>query len=177
MYINTDIAVYVDIRIWASTWQDQQNECAPSEDSDQPGHPPSLIRAFAVRTMGSKGPKLSSCGQRRLWSDRANSQADLSLRWAHTHFVGFVMSRLICVGLLLNSGSSFSAQSSFRLYYELIRKFTFYRNLRVKYWARHQFLHIVYLIDYIWATTRQNVSSRVSDHARHKPACAATEAG
>ena len=23
--------------------------CAPSEDSDQPGHPPSLIRGFAVR--------------------------------------------------------------------------------------------------------------------------------
>ena len=27
--------------------------CAPSEDSDQPGHPPSLIRAFAVRSVGS----------------------------------------------------------------------------------------------------------------------------
>ena len=27
----------------------QQNECAPSEDSDQPGHPPSPIRVFAVR--------------------------------------------------------------------------------------------------------------------------------
>ena len=40
--------------------------CAPSEDSDQPGHPPSLIRVFVVRLMGSKGPKLSSCGQRRL---------------------------------------------------------------------------------------------------------------
>ena len=26
---------------------------APSEDSDQPGHPPSLIRAYAVRFMGS----------------------------------------------------------------------------------------------------------------------------
>ena len=25
----------------------------------------------------------------------ADAQADLSLRWAHTHFVGFVMSRLI----------------------------------------------------------------------------------
>ena len=25
--------------------------CAPSEDSDQPGHPPSLIRVFAVRSM------------------------------------------------------------------------------------------------------------------------------
>ena len=27
--------------------------CAPSEDSDQPGNPPSLIRVFAVRLMGS----------------------------------------------------------------------------------------------------------------------------
>ena len=26
---------------------------APSEDSDQPGHPPSLIKVFAVRSMGS----------------------------------------------------------------------------------------------------------------------------
>ena len=42
--------------------------CAPSEDSDQPGHPPSLIRVFAVRFMDSWGPNASSCGQRRLWS-------------------------------------------------------------------------------------------------------------
>ena len=34
--------------------------------------------------------------QRRLWSDWADAQVDLSLRWAHSHFVGFVMSRLIC---------------------------------------------------------------------------------
>ena len=27
--------------------------CAPSEDSDQPGHPPSLIRVFAVCSVGS----------------------------------------------------------------------------------------------------------------------------
>ena len=27
--------------------------CAHSEDSDQPGHPPSLIRVFAVRSIGS----------------------------------------------------------------------------------------------------------------------------
>ena len=27
----------------------QQSVCAPSEDSDQPGHSPSLIRVFAVR--------------------------------------------------------------------------------------------------------------------------------
>ena len=42
---------------------------AHSKDSDQTGHP--------------------------LWSDWADAQADLSLRWAHSHFVGFVMSRLI----------------------------------------------------------------------------------
>ena len=35
--------------IWAATWQNQQSDCAPSEDSDQSGHPPSLIRVSAVR--------------------------------------------------------------------------------------------------------------------------------
>ena len=29
------------------------------------------------------------------WSDWVDARADLSLRWAHTRFVGFVMSRLI----------------------------------------------------------------------------------
>ena len=29
--------------------------CAPSEDSDQPGHTPSLIRAFVLRSIGRKG--------------------------------------------------------------------------------------------------------------------------
>ena len=37
----------------AASWQNQQNVCAPSENSDQPGHPPSLIRVFAVRSVGS----------------------------------------------------------------------------------------------------------------------------
>ena len=62
---------------WATTWQNQQNDCAPSEDSDQPGHPPSLIRVFAVRLMGSLRPKFSSCGQRILWSDWADAQSSL----------------------------------------------------------------------------------------------------
>ena len=34
--------------------------------------------------------------QWRLWSDWADAQADLSLHWAHSHFVGFVMSWLKC---------------------------------------------------------------------------------
>ena len=36
-------------KISAATRQNQQSDCAPSEDSDQPGHPPSLIRVFSVR--------------------------------------------------------------------------------------------------------------------------------
>ena len=34
---------------WAATRENQQCGCAASADSDQPGHPPSLIRVFAVR--------------------------------------------------------------------------------------------------------------------------------
>ena len=48
---------------------------AQSEDSDQTGRMPRLICEW-------------------LRSDWADAQADLSLRWAHTHFVSFVMSRL-----------------------------------------------------------------------------------
>ena len=81
--------------MWATRWQNQQSECAPSEDSDQPGHPPSLIRVFAVRMKKAWVLSYPLIAQRRLWSDWADAQADLSLRWAHTHFVDFVMSRLM----------------------------------------------------------------------------------
>ena len=70
--------------------------CTPSEDSDQPGHPPSLISVFAVRMKKAGILTYPLSAQRRLWSDWADAQADLSLCWAHTHFVGFVVSRLIC---------------------------------------------------------------------------------
>ena len=33
--------------------------------------------------------------QRKLWSDWVDAQADLSLRWERSHFVGFIMWRLI----------------------------------------------------------------------------------
>ena len=54
------------IAIWATAWQINEMTCAPSEDSDQPGHPSNLIRIFTVHFMDSQGPKASSCGQRRL---------------------------------------------------------------------------------------------------------------
>ena len=41
----------------------------PSEDSDQPGHPPSLIRVFAVRMKQPWVLSYPMSAQRRLWSD------------------------------------------------------------------------------------------------------------
>ena len=83
------------VQICAASWQNQESDCAPSEDSDQPGHPPILIRAFAVRMKKAWTLSYQLSAQRRLWSDWADAQADLSLRWAHSHIVGFVMRRLI----------------------------------------------------------------------------------
>ena len=61
--------------------------------------PPSLIRVFAVHSIGSSGPKLSTCGQRIRWSDWADAQADLSLRCATMQFCWFChgMAHLLCM--------------------------------------------------------------------------------
>ena len=72
-----------------ASWQNQRG-CAPSKDSDQPGHPPSLIRVFAVRMKEAWVLSYPLSTQWRLWWDWADAQDDLSLCWAHSHFVGFV---------------------------------------------------------------------------------------
>ena len=51
--------------------------CAPSEDSDQSGPPPSLIRIFSVRMTTPWVLSYSLNAQRRLWSHRADAQAYL----------------------------------------------------------------------------------------------------
>ena len=81
--------------------------CAPSEVSDQPGHPPSLFRVFAVcmkkawilsyplsaqRRLWSDWANAQADLSLRLWSDWANAQADLSLRWAHSTVILLVLS-------------------------------------------------------------------------------------
>ena len=81
---------------WAGTWQNQQSDYTPSKDSDQPGHLPSLIRVFPVRMKKAWVLSYLLSAQWRRWSDWVDAQADLSLRWAHTHLVGFVMSWLKC---------------------------------------------------------------------------------
>ena len=61
---------------------------ASCEDSDEPGHPPSLIRVFAVRMKKPSVLSYSLSAQRRIWSDWADAQACLSLRW-RTFFCWF----------------------------------------------------------------------------------------
>ena len=45
--------LYSNKIILAAPGQNQQSDCASCEDSDQPGHPPSLIRVFARRSLSS----------------------------------------------------------------------------------------------------------------------------
>ena len=70
---------------WNEPPHNKNNEmaCAPSADSDQPGHPPSLIRVFAVSLKKAWVLSYPLSVKRRLWSDWADAQPDLSLRWAH----------------------------------------------------------------------------------------------
>ena len=63
--------------------------CTPSEDSDQPGHPPSLIRSFAVRMKKVRVLGYPLSAQRRLWSDLADAKPDRNLRWAQRSFCEF----------------------------------------------------------------------------------------
>ena len=69
--------------------------------------------------------------QRRLISDWADAQADLSLRWAHTYFVGFVMSRLTWwfqISLVPNIAFVFFLFTSFNLEIKLYTAVSLYPN-------------------------------------------------
>ena len=52
-------SVFVATKCMSKLYKEPQHDktkkmtCVPSEDSDQPGHLPSLIRVFAVHSMGS----------------------------------------------------------------------------------------------------------------------------
>ena len=69
------------------------NKCAASWQNQQNGiHP--VWSVFAVRMKKAWVLSYPFCEQWGLWSDWADAQADMSLRWAHGHLVGFVMRRL-----------------------------------------------------------------------------------
>ena len=78
--------------------------CAPSKDSDQPGHPPSLIRVFAVRVKKRWVLSYPLSTQQRLGSDWADAKADLSICWPHMSFCWFCHAvahiKFVCVEIL-----------------------------------------------------------------------------
>ena len=81
----------------SSSWQNHQNDMCfqqrlRSDWAD--GHSPSLIRVFADRMKKAWVLSYPLSTQWRLWSDWADAQADLSLRWVHSNFDGFVVKRL-----------------------------------------------------------------------------------
>ena len=83
---------------WATTWQNQQNECAPSDDWNQPGHLPNLIRVFAVRMK-----KLGS-----LATHRAHSEDTVQTGWM-PRLIWVFAGRTIIL-LVLSCRSSFPGQ-------------------------------------------------------------------
>ena len=60
------VCPYVIVSLSRSMTKPTKCPVRPAKETDQPGHPPSLIRVFTVRSMGSYGLNLSSCEQRKL---------------------------------------------------------------------------------------------------------------
>ena len=54
--------------------------CVTRKDSDQPIRPPSMARVLVYPSLEAVE---GTCDQRRLWSDCADAQADLSRRWSN----------------------------------------------------------------------------------------------
>ena len=70
---------------WAAAWQNQNHDmCAQG----------GLTSDWAIQSSHEEtlDPKLLLSAHGRLWSDCADTQADLSLCWAHMSFFGFVNS-------------------------------------------------------------------------------------
>ena len=63
--------------------------CVPTKNSDKSGHPPSLIRVFAVCMKKALVLSYLLSAHQRLCSDWADANTDLSLRWAHMPFRWF----------------------------------------------------------------------------------------
>ena len=75
---------------WAAKWQNQQSDLHPAKTQISLGIGP-VWTVFAVCMKKAWVLSYPLSAQRRLWSELADAKADLSLRWAHSHFVDFVM--------------------------------------------------------------------------------------
>ena len=62
------------------------NTCVTSKDSDQPIN---LVRVLVYHSLDSPEAVEGTCDQRWLWSDCADAQTDLSLRWPYKSYCKF----------------------------------------------------------------------------------------
>ena len=87
--------------------------CAPSEDSDQPGHPPSLIRVFTCAQRVAQDPNFLQADSED--TDQTGQMPKLIWVFARRtcHFVGFVMRWLICCFTLYLNLTHISLASHF----------------------------------------------------------------
>ena len=118
---------------WAATWQNQQNGCAPSEDSDQPGHSPSLIRVFAVRMKKAWVLSYPLSAQRRLWSE--SSLGAHSFCWfCHVAIVVHWTVKLNCIEPVA-SLTSLNGVTSVYHWYSAILLDCFFQKCTVNEWT------------------------------------------
>ena len=84
-FISISFFIVIHVCKWATSWQNQQNGmCAKTQISLSIRQVWSVF-AFRMKKAGVFSYPLSA--QQRLLSDWADAQADLSLRWVHSHFV------------------------------------------------------------------------------------------
>ena len=143
--------------------------CAPSKDSDQPGHPPSLIRVFAVCMKKAWVLSYPMSTQQRLWSDWADAQADLfslgiqSFCWfcheaaqmctSHTHAV---TSRCTLLGIYSQGTRSVCSE------------------LHVRHFKLLEFVMLIVVLSYVSLVMRKPVFG-VCNQVTLKPACSDSE--
>ena len=60
-----------------------------SKYSDQPIYLPTMARVMVYPSLDSLEVVEGTCDQQKLWSDCADAQADLSLRWSHKSYCRF----------------------------------------------------------------------------------------
>ena len=87
--------------------------CAPTEGSDQPGHPPSLIRVFAVCMKKAWVLSYPLSGQRRLIR-LGGCPGWLSLCWAHMLFCWFCHEVAQISHLMRKGTAAFCSLKSFK---------------------------------------------------------------
>ena len=155
--------------------------CAPSEDSDQPRHLPSLIRVFAVRLKKARILSYPLSAQQRLWSDWAESSLG-------AHAILLVLSRCgsNVFKLTWSSTALWSVSCSHDPSMTLSSTWHMERNNEVVVLAglsvsvnsaTSSLNRLVYASEgkYIWAWLWENVSYVICEQQRRRWACASTQ--